>query len=129
MLTRQLLALTITLAACSDSGSATVDAVKQIDASQATVMAVTCPSGTLPTITATDGDDTKFMPSSVTINVNDIVKFTMPATHNVAPNTVVMTDPGLMVNFRETKCLMFTKAGTFGFKCVPHSFVGSVIVQ
>jgi plastocyanin len=40
-----------------------------------------------------------------------------------------MSDPGLRVNYGETKCLMFTLKGTFGFHCVPHLFTGTVVVQ
>jgi plastocyanin len=128
MLTRLSLALMLTLAACSDSGSNTPDAPKQIDAAAATVMAVTCPASPAAMVTASDGDNTKFMPSSVTISVNGIVEFIMPHTHNVAPNTT-MSDPGLVVDYNTTKCLMFTNTGTFGFHCVPHGFSGTITVQ
>ncbi len=53
----------------------------------------------------------------------------MHSEHNVVPNTTGMTDAGLMVNLNETKCLMFTKAGTFNFKCGIHGFEGAVTVQ
>lgn len=128
MLLRASLSLLITLAACSDSGS-TPDAAKPADATPASVVAATCPSGTVPTISATNGNDISFTPSSVTISIGQIVKFTMPSTHNVVPNPLANPDPGLKVNFNETKCLMFTKAGTFGFQCMPHGFGGTVVVQ
>jgi plastocyanin len=127
MLLRASLSLLITLAACSDSGS-TPDAAVSIDAPSAAVVTATCPSGTVPTISATDGNDTSFTPSSVTISIGQIVKFTMPSTHNVVPNPLANTDAGLKVNFNETKCLMFRKAGTFGFQCMPHGFAGTVVV-
>jgi plastocyanin len=47
----------------------------------------------------------------------------------VQPNTQTTTDPGLVVNFSETKCLKFTAAGTYGFYCGPHGFSGTVTVQ
>ena len=128
MLVRASLALLFTLAACSDSSS-TPDAASQSDAAAATVTTVTCPATPAATVTATDGIDTTFSPKMTSITVGQVVKFTMPSTHNVVPNPPSMTDPGLMVNFNETKCLMFTKAGTFSFKCGPHSFAGTVTVQ
>jgi plastocyanin len=130
MLVRTSLALLITLAACSDdSKSNTADAAPPGDAAAATVTTVTCPGGTVPTITATDGVDNTYSPKTLSIGVGQIVKFTMPSSHNVVPALTGTTDAGLMVNFNETKCLMFTKAGAFNFRCGPHSFVGTVTVQ
>jgi plastocyanin len=42
---------------------------------------------------------------------------------------VTTSDSGLHVNFNETKCLKFTKQGTFGFHCGPHGFLGTITVQ
>ena len=122
MLVRTSVALLITLAACSDSSSNTPDAAA------ATVTTVTCPATPAATITAMDGTNA-FMPTGVSISVGQVVKFTMPGTHNVVPNPLKPTDAGLQVNFNETKCLMFTKAGSFGFYCMPHGFPGTVTVQ
>lgn len=122
----------IALAACAGSAPANPDAAPadaRIDAPPPTVLAVTCPATPDKTISAIDGNDTTYTPSSVTIVVNQIVKFTMPSSHDVVPNTIGTSDPGLTVNFNETKCLMFTKTGTFGFHCGPHTFAGTVIVQ
>lgn len=128
---RSLLALLITVAVygCSSSNSAASDAAPHTDAAPATVMAVTCPSGTVPTIASTDTNLSSYTPSSVSIGVGQIVKFTMSSEHNVVPNTIGMSDPGLSVDFGATKCLMFTKAGTFGFFCSVHGFSGTVVVQ
>jgi plastocyanin len=128
MLKRPSLALMFTLTACSDSGSSTVDAPKQIDAAPATVMTVTCPATPAASITASDADDTTYMPKTATISVDQIVKFTMPLTHNVVPNST-MSDPGLVVNFNATTCLKFTRTGTFGFHCAPHGFSGTITVN
>jgi plastocyanin len=152
MLMRPSLALLIMFAACSDSGSKTPDAANGADAAAspdattnpdamalpdaavipdaavATVMAVTCPSGAVPTITTVDNVNA-YMPSSVTITVGQIVKFMMSSSHNVVPDPPMPTDAGLMVGLGETKCLKFTKAGTFWFKCMPHGFEGTAIVQ
>jgi hypothetical protein len=38
------------------------------------------------------------MPESVTITVNQVVRFTMPTNHNVTPDAT-MSDPGLTVNY------------------------------
>jgi plastocyanin len=102
-----------------------IDAAIDAPPPAATVIAVTCPATPAKTITATDG---MYSPSSVTITVGQVVRFSMPSSHNVAPNST-MSDPGLSVDFSETKCLMFTLKGTFGFHCIPHGFTGTVIVQ
>jgi len=101
------------------------------DAAPATVVEVNCDGSEVDTVTAT-GVSTSgmFSPMSVTINQNDVLQFTMPASHNVVPDpTATLTDPGLNVGFNTTKCLKFTATGTFGYKCGPHSFKGSVTVQ
>jgi plastocyanin len=127
MLPRASLALLIMLAACSSSNSKAPDAAPPIDAAPPTVMAVTCPGGTVPTVT-TDDNTFAFTPSSTTISLGQIVKFTTSLTHNVVPNPTA-SDPGLVVDFNKTKCLQFTHAGTFGFHCAPHGFAGTITVQ
>jgi len=104
-----------------------IDAAVDAPPPAATVVAVTCPATPARTITASNSQDI-YVPSSVTITVSQVVKFTMPSDHNVTPDNT-MSDPVLSVNYSETKCLMFTRAGTFGFHCVPHGFTGTVIVQ
>jgi plastocyanin len=53
----------------------------------------------------------------------------MPSNHSVVPDTSAETDTGLRVGFSETKCLKFTVAGTFHFKCDPHGFMGTITVN
>ncbi len=111
-----------------------VDAPKLVDASlfdappdaQAFVLEVTCDGSEAETVT-TSGSS--FSPMAVTIAQNEVVKFVMPGNHNVVPDSTTTTDPGINVSFNETKCLQFTIVGTFGFKCMPHGFKGSITVQ
>ena len=120
----------ILLAACGSDDKANPDAGTQSDAGNtATVKKVTCPSGTLPSISSTTGNNNSYTPSSVTISVGQVVEFKMASAHNVVPSDTGKTDPGLNVGFGEDVCLMFTQAGTYGFKCAPHSFKGTVVVQ
>ncbi|HEY5949887.1 MAG TPA: plastocyanin/azurin family copper-binding protein [Kofleriaceae bacterium] len=118
-------------AACGgdDGGGVTADAAKTPDAATNKVVAVTCPTTADATVMTTNGSFS-FMPAATPLALNGVVKFVMSSEHNVVPNTIApMTDPGLMVNFGETKCLKFTAVGTFGFACGPHSFAGTVTVQ
>jgi plastocyanin len=108
-------------------GTLPVDAAPDAPPAPAAVVAVPCPATPAGSITATNNRDA-YVPDSVTITVNQVVKFTMPSDHNVTPDST-MSDPGLRVDYSETKCLMFTRTGTFGFHCVPHLFTGTVIVQ
>lgn len=121
----------------SPSDAARTDAPAPADASvdappdapvAATVVTVTCPATPAKSITASNSNDQTYMPSSVSITVGQVVKFTMPSSHDVEPNPT-MSDPGLRVDFSETKCLSFTRPGTFGFHCGPHQFTGTVVVQ
>jgi plastocyanin len=106
---------------------APIDGPPMIDAMQ-TVVEVTCPNNPDAEITTAGFS---YSPQSVTISQNGIVRFVMidGTNHNVVPLTTMTTDPGLQVGYGETKCLQFTATGTFYFKCMPHSFSGSVVVQ
>jgi len=121
------------LAACGGDDGAKIDAAGsggQQDAPPPTVQAVTCPATPAATV-MTSGF--MFSPMSTPITQGQIVQFVMPASHDVVPGHVPsdtsIADPGLMVNFSETKCLMFTQSGTYGFHCGPHSFNGTITVQ
>ena len=114
----------------SGSSDASVSDAMPADApgdAQAFVLTVTC-DGTAKGPITTNGF--AFDPNTLTINVGEMVRFTMPVNHNVVPDpTAALTDPGLRVDFNEDKCLQFTATGTFGYKCQPHGFKGSITVQ
>lgn len=127
---RTALALLIPLAACSsDSTSNGTPDAATTDAAGPSVRTVTCPPGQMPTVTTTDTNDTSFVPPSTTISVHGIVKFVMSPSHNVAPNPIKPSDPGLIVDFGNTACLEFSRAGTFSFMCTAHGFAGTIVVQ
>jgi plastocyanin len=128
MLARAFLALLIPLAACGGSSS-NPDAASQIDGAPPSVRTVTCPPGVVPTVTTSDGNTTSYSPASTTISTGGIVKFMMSSLHNVAPNPIRASDPGLQVGFGATVCLEFDKAGTYSFICTVHSFAGTIVVQ
>jgi plastocyanin len=107
-------------------GSSSPDARK--DSSSATVMAVDCTANPPAQTIAEQDPMFNFIPTSVTINQNQDVKFMTSSSHDVVPNTT-MSDPGINVPFNMTVCLKFTAKGTFGFHCGPHGFQGTVIVQ
>jgi plastocyanin len=126
---RSLIAISVlALAACGgdDGGNGTPDAPK-VDAQTATVVAVTCPATTVPTITTLA---TSFDMQTLTISRGSIVKFVSTATHPIVPfPTGEMTDPGIVVAEGQTKCLMFTASGTFKFICKTHSYLGTITVN
>jgi len=142
MIARHLLLL-LPLAACSDSTPTTTVDAKSVDAANtadapridaapaidaqpidaapidapptpSSVVTVACPASGVPVVMAMSGT---FSPSATTVAVDGIVKFTMPGSHSVVPDTSKPTDAALLVDFNETKCLKFTKAGSFNFKC------------
>ena len=92
----------------------------------ATIQMVTCPAtpaGTIMTNDLVDG----YMPTSVTINAGQVVKFMTSASHDVSPDA---SSPAVLhIPFNTTACLMFTQSGMFGFHCSIHGFSGSVVVQ
>lgn len=127
------LAILLPLAACAgDAPSTAKDAAPGGDGGNgmpASVSEVTCPAGTLPMVTSMS--DTAYSPTSVTVAVGGVVSYMMPTAHNVIPNTGngTTTDSGLNVPYGQSKCLKFSKAGTFTFRCASHGFVGTVVVQ
>jgi plastocyanin len=73
---------------------------------------------------------TRFDPTSVTIDVGQIVSFeagNVGEQHTIIPNGAGST--GLEVGEGQTKCFQFNEAGTFGFRCMTHGFVGTVVVE
>jgi len=127
---RRLLVLSLAMAACGGGDSnPTTDGPAGSDApqQQSNITVVTPCAGESATVMATNASNS-YMPAATTISVGQIVKFEMPSFHNVVPKTTA-DDPGLMVNFNETKCLQFDAAGTYNFKCQPHGFTGTITVQ
>ena len=121
----------VIVAACGGSDDKTSDApAVQQDAPAATVQMVTCPATPDATV-MTSGF--MFAPLSTTITQGQIVKFVMPSEHDVVPGHHVadgtLVDRGLSVGFSETKCLMFTQTGMYGFHCGPHLFDGTIVVN
>ena len=117
----------VVLAACGgDDGN--MQTVMDAPANTNKVQAVTCPSAVDGNVLTTSTVDA-YMPMTQTVPLNAVVKFTMASVHNVAPNTVGSTDPGLVVDFGQTKCLKFTQTGTYGFFCSAHGFSGTITVQ
>jgi plastocyanin len=92
---------------------------------QSTVMEVVPCAGETMTIESTGGF--RFSPSTATIASGQIIKFVNGGSHNVIP---VNSDSGLNVGFGATKCLRFTAAGSFNFRCQPHpSMTGTITVN
>jgi hypothetical protein len=137
--------LIVALAACGEDNKKTPDAAKTVDAkpidaaidakvidappdAQAFVLAVTCPATPLGPITTTAAEF-KYTPSTLTVPLNGIVRFTMSANHDVRPSLTMSTDSGLRVLFGQDKCLQFTTAGAFNFFCGPHGFTGTITVN
>jgi len=121
------------LAACGGDDGKSIDAATgsgQPDAPAATVQMVTCPATPAATV-MTSGF--MYAPVMTMITQGQIVQFVMPSSHDVVPGhnaaDSTIADPGLTVGFGETKCLMFTQNGMYGFHCGPHHFDGTIVVQ
>lgn len=126
MLGRISLALAfVVVAACGGGGSTpSIDAPASGGNKVTTVdCATNAPTATVAT------QNFMFTPAATTIAVGQVVKFQLESVHDVVPDTSTTTDPGLAVGFGATACLKFTAAGTFGFKCQPHGFKGTITVQ
>ena len=123
MLGRISLAL-VFAAACGGGGSTpSIDA----PASGNKVTTVDCATNAPTATVATQ--NFMFTPAATTIAAGQVVKFQLESVHNVVPDTTTTSDPGLTVGFGATACLKFSTAGTYGFKCEPHGFKGTITVQ
>jgi len=125
MLGRISLAFLFAAAACGGGGS-----TPSIDAPVSSgnkVMMVDCATNAATATVATQ--NFMFTPMATTITAGQVVKFVLESVHDVVPDTTTTSDPGLTVGFGATACLKFTTAGTFGFKCEPHGFKGSITVN
>lgn len=87
---------------------------------------VNCTTSVTKVITATSPPTASaYVPVSTTVAAGTIVKFMMNADHDV----VSFTSGLFKVNYQETVCVKFNTPGTYMFRCIPHSIVGSVTVQ
>lgn len=126
MIFRTSIALVLLAACGSDDTNPPTDGPPGGDAQVATVMETPCVGGEQSMMTMNTAN--AYMPAALTISVGQAVQFINSSNHNVAP-VATMSDPGLNVGFGATKCLKFTRAGTFRFKCTPHGFMGMVTVN
>lgn len=89
------------------------------------VRRVTCPDTPDATVTTASF---MFMPMTVTIDQNEIVKFAPENIHRVVPHASKPTDPGLSSGATgEVRCLQFTETGTFNYQCGPHPSMEGVV--
>jgi plastocyanin len=112
-------AAAVVFSGCGSDPASPADA-----AHSSTVKTVSCDGLTPDLEVVTVGNS--FSPMTMTVPINGVVRWTLPAQHNVAST---MMDSGLAVDFGQTMCLKFTQAGTFDYQCTRHGFMGTVTVQ
>jgi plastocyanin len=96
------------------------------DAPPSAVMSVTCPGSPAATITTTGvGAGAMFSPMSATVPVGGIVRFMPGSGHDVQSTGSSAFGVGLAGN----GCFQFNAAGTYPFRCSPHGFTGSIVVN
>lgn len=104
---------------------APIDAIR-VDA-MTSVNVVQCPGNPDLAISAATG---VYVPSTATINVNDVVRFTPgDPNHDMVSGTPGTPDGRFATPLGQTTCLRFTAAGTFPFFCTVHSFTGTITVN
>jgi plastocyanin len=130
MSVRCLLAISVlALAACGDDGGGTPADAPTMDAQSSSVMEVTCPATPAASFVT---QAISFSPMSATINVGQTVKLESNSIeHPIAPfnGNPAETDPGIRVPANQTKCFVFTRAGTFKFICMTHNYLGTLTVN
>src|SRR5688572_20530122 len=115
-------AFCLALAACGDDGGGGGgDDTAEPDAEEtASVTMVSCTGITPDAEVTTDGS--AYSPMSVTISAGEVVRFDPQATHDVNGEEFDVPLGG-------EGCFRFDTAGTYAFRCTPHGFTGSVVVQ
>ena len=89
------------------------------------VRRVDCPNAPNATVTTTNF---MFMPATVSVPVDGIVKFMPENIHNVVPHPTKPSDPGLRSGATgEVRCLQFTTSGAFNYRCGPHASMEGVV--
>ncbi|KAB2899133.1 MAG: hypothetical protein F9K40_10605 [Kofleriaceae bacterium] len=115
-------------AADDDAGPDATAIDAPIDAASS-VMVVACP-GTPDLEIGVNGGGTAYMPSTGTISVNEIVRFTPgDPNHDLVSGTPGSADGLFATPLGQTTCLRFTATGTFPFFCTVHSFTGTITVN
>lgn len=109
----------LSVAACGGGETVTPDAMGQ---PLPDVVSVTCPA-------APDAEvgtaNFAFTPSSTTISVGEVVRFTMEGIHNVSS-----TGGDFSVGFGAVGCFRFDSAGSFPYRCTAHGqMTGTITVQ
>ncbi|MBP9087854.1 MAG: hypothetical protein KBG15_17165 [Kofleriaceae bacterium] len=112
------------LVGCGSDSTATPDAAKLVDSAGGIATEVPCASAT-PTATVTT-TGFAYTPASSTIAVNQVVKFVMTAGSSHDVNSI---GQGFDTGFGATKCFKFNIVGSYAFKCTPHNFTGTIVVQ
>lgn len=113
------------LVGCGSDSPGTLDAAKVVDGAAAFTSEVPCGGATVTTTVTAPAFAYTISPSS-SITVNQVVKFEMVAgtSHDVNSN-----GKGFDTGFGVTKCFKFNVAGSYTFKCTPHGFTGTIVVQ
>lgn len=92
------------------------------------VRRVTCPAAPKATITTTSTGQYAWVPMTLAVNQNDIVRFMPESIHRVVPHATKPTDFGMNSGATgEVRCLQFTQVGTFNYQCGPHPAMEGVI--
>ena len=117
-------ALLLLVAACGGGGSDTPDARPTFDAAPPSVTMVDCGANAPNATVTTSGN--AYSPATTNITAGQVVRFSPTATHDVASTTAGQP---FSVGLGGDACFRFASAGTFTFRCNPHGFTGSIVVQ
>ena len=92
------------------------------------VRRVPCPTTPKESVTTTSSGQYAWLPASVSVNRNDIVKFMPETIHRVVPHATKPTDDGMSSGATgEVRCLQFTQTGEFNYQCGPHPAMQGVV--
>lgn len=86
------------------------------------VVAVDCAGATVAVEVTTPGF--RYEPAQATISAGQIVRFDPAAGHDVSSVSGAFSVP-----FAGAACFRFDAPGTYPYRCTPHDFRGTIVVQ
>lgn len=115
----------VSLAACGggDEEEAPADAGPDGGGNTPAAEMVACNASVTKEVT-TNNTTAAFIPASTTVAAGTAVRFVMSSMHDARSNQGLFT-----IGYGETLCVKFNTAGTYTFRCNPHGFTGTVVVQ
>jgi len=117
--------VTATGACGSSSSESPIDAARADAPAGPAAAAVRCPATVAGEIDAINPQAKNYIPTSRTIRAGQVIRFNTVGDHTAKSRTNLFE----VKEGSDTPCVQFNVPGTYEFFCVPHGFIGTIVVQ